>query len=61
LEGDKRRIRSETFADHYSQARQFYLSQTPVEQSHIAAAFTFELSKVETPAIRARMAQVSGR
>ena len=55
IEGDKRRIRSETFADHYSQARQFYLSQTPVEQGHIAAAFTFELSKVETPAIRARM------
>jgi catalase len=54
-QGDKRRIRSETFADHYSQARQFYLSQTPVEQGHIAAAFTFELSKVETAAIRARM------
>lgn len=52
---DKRRIRSETFADHYSQARQFYLSQTPVEQGHIAAAFIFELSKVETVAIRARM------
>src|SRR5687767_11964493 len=29
VQGDKRRIRSETFADHYSQARQFYLSQTP--------------------------------
>src|SRR5689334_10553744 len=54
-QGEKRRIRSETFADHYSQARQFYVSQTPVEQGHIAAAFTFELSKVETPAIRARM------
>ena len=54
-QGEKLRIRSETFADHYSQARQFYLSQTPIEQGHIAAAFTFELSKVETPAIRARM------
>jgi catalase len=54
-EGQKLRIRSETFADHYSQARQFYISQTSVEQAHIAAAFTFELSKVETPAIRARM------
>ncbi|MBV9859919.1 MAG: catalase [Alphaproteobacteria bacterium] len=53
--GQKARIRSETFADHYSQARQFYLSQTEIEQTHIAAAFTFELSKVETPAIRARM------
>jgi catalase len=54
-QGVKRRVRSETFADHYSQARQFYLSQTQTEQAHIAAAFTFELSKVETPAIRARM------
>ena len=53
--GQKLRIRSETFADHYSQARQFYLSQTEIEQAHIAAAFTFELSKVERPAIRARI------
>jgi catalase len=53
--GTKARVRSETFADHYSQARQFYLSQTETEQRHIASAFTFELSKVETPAIRARM------
>jgi catalase len=53
--GDKRRWRSDTFADHYSQARQFYVSQSEVEQAHIADAFTFELSKVETPAIRARM------
>ncbi len=54
-EGPKLRARSETFADHYSQARQFYVSQTEVEQNHIASAFTFELSKVETPAIRTRM------
>jgi catalase len=54
-EGEKRRLRSETFADHYSQARQFFISQTPVEQRHITAAFTFELSKVENPAIRERM------
>jgi catalase len=55
VEGPKLRIRAETFADHYSQARQFYISQTEVEQGHIAAALTFELSKVETPAIRERM------
>ncbi len=54
-EGPKRRLRSETFADHYSQARQFYISQTEVEQGHIADALTFELSKVETPTIRTRM------
>ena len=54
-EGPKLRIRAESFADHYSQTRQFYISQTPVEQNHIADAFTFELSKVENPAIRARI------
>ncbi|SIO00528.1 catalase [Vannielia litorea] len=53
--GAKRRVRSESFADHYSQARQFYLSQTPVEQDHIADALVFELSKVEIVAIRERM------
>ena len=55
LSVEKRRIRSETFADHYSQARQFYVSQTETEQTHIANAFIFELSKVETLAIRSSM------
>ncbi|WP_313440489.1 catalase [Novosphingobium sp.] len=54
VDGPKQRIRSETFADHYSQARQFLLSQTPIEQKHIADALVFELSKVERPDIRAR-------
>ena len=53
--GVKRRIRPELFADHYSQARQFYVSQTEVEQRHIGDAFVFELSKCERPEIRARM------
>jgi catalase len=44
--GEKGRIRAESFADHYSQARQFYLSQTAHEQAHIAWALVFELSKV---------------
>jgi catalase len=54
-EGPKLRLRSETFADHYSQARQFYISQTEIEQHHIAEALIFELSKVERLAIRVRM------
>ena len=54
-EGPKQRVRSETFADHYSQARQFYISQTPTEQTHIANALVFELSKVEREDIRARV------
>jgi catalase len=44
--GDKLRVRAELFADHYSQARMFFLSQTESEQAHIASAFVFELSKV---------------
>jgi len=52
--GRKVRERSASFADHYSQARQFYASQTKPEQGHIANALVFELSKVENPAIRSR-------
>lgn len=52
---EKGRIRAESFADHYSQARQFYLSQTTYEQAHIASALVFELSKVEHPHIRVAM------
>ena len=55
VSGEKQRSRSDTFADHYSQARQFYRSQTPTERKHMIAAFSFELSKCETPAIRSRI------
>ena len=55
MTGEKRKARSETFADHYSQASQFYRSQTIIEQGHIADALVFELSKVETVEIRERM------
>ena len=49
------RERSATFADHYSQARQFFMSQTEPEQDHIIAALVFELSKVEMPIVRSAM------
>ncbi len=54
-DGKKGRIRAESFADHYSQARMFWLSQTAPEQAHIASAFVFELSKVETAHVREAM------
>lgn len=54
-EQGKVRAKPEKFADHYTQARLFFESQTPVEQVHIANAFRFELSKVTVPAIRERM------
>src|SRR3546814_15185792 len=54
-QGEKRRIRAESFADHYSQARQFYISQTEVESGPLAAALPSELSQADTPAILPRM------
>jgi catalase len=53
--GARGRIRAETFADHYSQARQFYRSQSAPEQAHIASALVFELSKVDAVHIRQAM------
>ncbi len=53
VEGPKARVRSATFADHYSQARQFFISQTAPEQDHIVAALVFELSKVDALVVRA--------
>jgi catalase len=51
----KLRVRAELFADHYSQARLFYLSQTENEQAHVASALVFELSKVQLGHVRARV------
>lgn len=53
-QGGKVRARPERFADHYSQARMFWLSQTESEQAHIASAFVFELSKVQIADVQSR-------
>lgn len=53
--GPKTRLHSESFADRYSQARQFFISQTPIERKHIGDALTFELSKCARPDIRSRV------
>lgn len=50
--GVRGRIRAASFNDHYSQARQFFVSQTIHEQAHMASALVFELSKVEHIHIR---------
>ena len=55
VEETKVRVRAETFADHYSQARLFFRSQTPVEQAHLASAIVFELSKVTLDHVRDRI------
>jgi catalase len=53
--GEKLRIRADLFADHFSQARLFYRSQTENEQAHIASALVFELSKVLLDHVRTRV------
>ncbi len=57
-EGQKLRIRPESFADHYSQARLFWRSMDKAEQAHIASAFVFELSKVSLEIRKAMMANL---
>jgi catalase len=52
--GGKGRIRAESFADHFSQPRMFFRSQTELEQAHLLSALVFELAKVETVSVRER-------
>ena len=55
VDAHKVRGRSESFNDHFGQAKLFFNSQTEVEKSHIVKALRFELGKVQTTAIRVRM------
>lgn len=55
IDAHKIRERSESFSDHFSQAKLFFNSQTAVEKNHIIRALRFELGKVDTTAIRVRM------
>jgi catalase len=52
--GPKVRERSPSFADHFSQATQFWNSMSDWEKDHIAAAFAFELNQVVDEAVRDR-------
>ncbi len=55
MEGDKVRGKPEKFAEHYNQATLFWNSQSDVEKMHIIRAYRFELTKVQTQAVRTRM------
>ncbi|THV17996.1 catalase [Nocardioides caeni] len=55
--GVKERGAPPSFDDHFSQARLFWVSMTPVEQEHIVLAYTFELSRCYETAIRERQLQ----
>ncbi|WP_440973733.1 catalase HPII [Pseudomonas koreensis] len=54
IDAAKIRQRSESFSDHFSQARLFFHSMSAHEKEHIIAAYSFELGKVEREFIRAR-------
>ncbi|WBY03844.1 catalase [Ramlibacter tataouinensis] len=55
IESPKQRRRPASFEDHFSQAALFWNSQGAAEKDHIVAAFQYELSRVDTPAIRQRL------
>jgi catalase len=55
IQDDKVRGKPERFAEHYNQATLFWKSQTKVEKAHILRGFRFELTKVQTPAVRLRV------
>ncbi|MFI9722053.1 catalase [Streptomyces sp. NPDC052396] len=64
VDGEKIRVRSDSFQDHYSQAALFWNSMADWERRHIVEAFRFELGKVVSVPVRERMvgnlAQVNG-
>ena len=55
IDAHKIRERSQSFFDHFSQAKLFFNSQSESEKMHITDALRFELGKVDMPEIRARM------
>lgn len=55
IDAKKIRERSTSFLDHFSQAKLFFNSQSDPEKNHIIDALQFEVGKVETESIRARM------
>jgi len=58
VEGAVLRSSPVSFGDHFTQPAMFYRSLTPLEQAHIVEAFTFELGKCYSRAIKERELQV---
>jgi len=55
VDGKKTQARSDSFSDHFGQARLFLDSQSEPERAHLHRAFCFELGKVKRPEIRQRV------
>lgn len=58
VEGRKVRQRSESFKDHYSQAKLFWNSMTDVEKEHILEAFHFEVGKVKNRDVQQQIVEM---
>ncbi|MEA4923734.1 MAG: catalase [Syntrophomonadaceae bacterium] len=58
VEGHKVRARSQSFRDHYSQARLFWNSMSAAEKKHIVDAFHFEVGNVKDKNIKQRVADM---
>ena len=54
VEGPVVRANPVSFEDHFTQPAMFYRSLTPIEQAHVAEAFTFELGKCYEQAVKER-------
>jgi catalase len=55
IDAHKIRERSQSFFDHFSQAKLFFYSQSEAEKNHLTDALCFELGKVETITVRERI------
>lgn len=58
VEGRKVRKRSESFKDHFSQAKLFWNSMSEVEKNHIIEAFSFELGKVQSKSVQQQVVEM---
>ncbi|MGE7778833.1 catalase [Peribacillus sp. NPDC097264] len=58
VDGRKVRQRSESFKDHYSQAKLFWNSMTDVEKEHIIEAFHFEVGKVKSKDLQQQIVEM---
>ncbi len=58
VEGSKTRQRSESFADHFSQATLFWNSMSEAEKKHIIDAFHFEVGSVKDMEIKQRVVEL---
>lgn len=58
VDGRKIQARSDSFKDHFSQAKLFWNSMSPIEKEHILSAFSFEVGKVKSKYVRQQVVEM---